>query len=142
MFVPPDQIILILNASFLHFDIDVLSFYIYYAGYVIANSIARRPFGTGKPDRGQSLLFHKFIQSWVGYELVKVLVTFGLQPITLNSSSKNWSKDLHDIFTYMQTKNPDLKDRAEEILEVLFSKTQHSGHWSRVQFGARTKFFK
>ncbi len=127
---------------FLHFDIDALSFYIYDAGYVIANSIARGPFGTGKPDRGQSLLFHEFIQSWAGYELVKVLVMFGLQPITLNSSLKNWSKDLHDIFTYMRTKNPDLKGRAEEILEVLFSKTLHSGHWSRVQFGAKTKFFE
>jgi hypothetical protein len=98
----------------------------------IANSIARRPFGTGKANSGQSLLFHEFIQSWVGYELVKVLVTFGLQPITLNSSLKNWSKDLHDIFTYMRSKNPDLKVRAEEILEVLFTKTLHSDHWSRV----------
>jgi hypothetical protein len=69
-------------------------------------------------------------------------VTFGLQPITLNSSLKNWSKDLHDIFTYMQSKNPDLKGRAEKILEVLFTKTLHSGHWSCVQFGARTKFFE
>jgi hypothetical protein len=97
-----------------------LSFYIYDAGFVIANSIARQPFGTDKPDRGQSLLFHEFIQSWVGYKLVKVLVTFGLQPTTLKSNLKDWSKDLHNIFTYMQTKNPDLEGRAEEILDVLF----------------------
>ncbi len=127
---------------FIHFEIDALSFYIYDAGYVIANSIARQSFGTSKADRGQSLLFHEFIQSWVGYELVKVLVMFGLQPITLNSSLKNWSKDLHDIFMYMRSKNPDLKGRAEEILEVLFTKTLHSGHTSLVQFGARTKFFE
>ncbi len=42
----------------------------------------------------------------------------------------------------MRTKNPDLKVRADEILELLFSKTLHSGYWSRVQFGARTKFFE
>jgi hypothetical protein len=42
----------------------------------------------------------------------------------------------------MQSKNPDLKGRAEEILEVLFTKTLHSGHWSCVQFGERTKFFE
>jgi hypothetical protein len=142
LFVPPDQINLILNNSFIHLDIDALSFYIYDAGFVIANSIARQTFGTGKPDRGQSLLFHEFIQSWVGYELVKVLVTFGLQPITLKSNLKDWSKDLYYIFTYMQTKNPDLEGRAEEILDVLFSKTLHSGYWSRIQFGAMTKFFK
>jgi hypothetical protein len=78
----------ILNNLHTHSHIDVLLFYIYDAGYVIANSIARQPFGLGKTDRGQSLLFNKTIQSWVGYELVKVLVTFGLQPMNLNSSLK------------------------------------------------------
>jgi hypothetical protein len=94
----------ILNNLFTHCDIDALLFYIYDAGYVIANSIARQPFGLDKADRGQSLLFHEFIQSWVGYELVKVLVMFELQPTSLNSSLKEWSKDLHDIFLYMLTK--------------------------------------
>jgi hypothetical protein len=55
---------------------------------------------------------------------------------------KDWSKDLHYIFTYMQTKKPDLEGRAEEILDVLFSKTLHSGYWSCIQFGAMTKFVK
>jgi hypothetical protein len=68
--------------------IDALSFYIYDAGCVIANLIARQPWPTGKPDRGQSLLFHEFIQSWVGYEMVKVLVLFGLQPTKLNPNLK------------------------------------------------------
>jgi hypothetical protein len=71
---------LILNNLLTHSHIYALLFYIYDTGYVITNSIARQPFGLGKADRGQSLLFHKFIQSWVGYELVKVLVTFGLHP--------------------------------------------------------------
>lgn len=118
-----------------------MSFYVYDAGFVLANSIAKRPFPTGKPDRGQSLLFQEFIQSWVGYELVKVLVTYGLQPITLSSKLKNWSPDLHTIFTYMLTKDQKMKTRAEEILEVLFSKTLHCGYWSHVQFGTRKKFF-
>ncbi len=120
-----------------HSHIDALSFYIYDAGYVIANSIARQPFGTGKADRGQSLLFHEIIQSWVGYELVKVLVMFGLQPICLKSSLKQWSPDLHAIFTYMQTRKPELRGRATEILDVLFNNTVHSGHWSHVQFGTK-----
>ena len=140
-FLTHDQIILILNYLFVQLDLDALSFYVYDAGFVIATSIAWRP-STGKANRGQSLLFHEFIQSWIGYKLVKVLVTFGLQPITLTSTLKNWSKDLHDIFTYMLTKNPDLKSRAEEILDVLFSKTLHCGYWLRTQFGARTKFFE
>jgi hypothetical protein len=68
----------ILNNLRTHSHIDALLFYIYDAGFVIANSIARQPFGLVKADRGQRLLFHKFIQSWVGYKLLKVLVMFGL----------------------------------------------------------------
>jgi hypothetical protein len=132
----------ILNNLCLHCDIDALSFYIYDARYVIANSIARQPFGLGKADRGQSLLYHEFIQSWVGYELVKVLVVFGLQPTHLNNSLKEWSKDFHDIFSYMLTKKPELKGRANEILNVLFHKTLHNGHWKHVQFGTKKKISK
>ncbi len=82
---------LILNNLHAHSRIDALSFCIYDAGYVIANSIARPPFGLGKADRGQSLLFHKLIQSWAGYELVKVLVMFRLHLTHLSSSLKDWS---------------------------------------------------
>jgi hypothetical protein len=60
------QIIPILNYLHPRHHIDALLFYIYDAGFVVANSIARQPFGTGKADRGQSLLFHEFMQSWVG----------------------------------------------------------------------------
>jgi hypothetical protein len=66
-------------------NIDTLSFYIYDAGYIIANTIARSPFRKGKPDRGQSLLFHEFIQSWLEYESVKVLVIFRFQPTHINN---------------------------------------------------------
>jgi hypothetical protein len=59
-----------------HNPLDALSFYVYGARFVLAISIARQPYGTEKADRGQSLLFHEFMQSWVGYKLVKVLVTF------------------------------------------------------------------
>jgi hypothetical protein len=103
LFVTIDQIILILNYLFVQLNLDALSFYVYDAGFVIATSIAWRP-STGKANRGQSLLFHEFIQSWIGYELVKVLVTFGLQPIPLSSTLSKWSPDLHTIFTYMLTK--------------------------------------
>ncbi len=62
LFFTTDQIILILNYLFVQLDLDALSFYVYDAGFVIATSIARQPL-TGKADRGQSLLFHEFIQS-------------------------------------------------------------------------------
>ncbi len=76
--------------------------------------------------------------------MVKVLVTFGLQPTRLKTELKDWSKDLHDIFFYTITKKPDLKKNANEILKVLFDKdkTLHSGHWTHVQFGTKSKFFE
>ncbi len=108
-------------------------FYVYDAGFVLANSIAKQPYGTRKEqpygtrkaDRGQSLLFHECMQSWVGYELVKVLVTFGLQPVDLSDSLKEWSLDLYDVFSYMQTRKAELKDNATQILDVLFNDTLH-----------------
>ncbi len=70
---------------------------------VLATIIAKWPFSGS--DRGQSLIFHEFMQSWVGYKLMKVLVTFGLQPNALNDLLKTWSPDLHDVFSYMLQKN-------------------------------------
>ena len=56
------QIIQIQNNLHTHdIPLDALSFYVYDTGCVLANSIARRPF-TG-PDRGQSMIFHEFMQS-------------------------------------------------------------------------------
>jgi hypothetical protein len=92
--------------------LDALSFYVYDAGCVLASTIARWP--CSGSDRGQSSTFHEFMQSWVGYKLVKVLVTFGLQPNALNDSLKTWSPDLHDIFLYMVTKN-EVKDQVKEM---------------------------
>ncbi len=92
--------------------ISSLVVYAYDARFVLANSIAEQPYGTGKADRGQSLLFHEFMQSWVGYELVKVLMTFGLQPVDLIDSLKECSSDLYDVFSYMQTRKAELKDNS------------------------------
>jgi hypothetical protein len=55
---------------------DGLPWYGYDAAQVIATKIAKKPFDG--IDRGDSLVFQDFIQSWVGYKLVKVLNVFGL----------------------------------------------------------------
>ncbi len=68
------------------------------------------------------------MQSWVGYELVNVLVMFGLQPVNLSDSLKEWSPDLHGVFSYMQSRKPELKGKATQIFGVLFNDTLHTGH--------------
>ncbi len=61
-----------MNYLLTHDPLDALSFCVYDAGCILANDITRWPFR--KTDIGQTLLFHEFMQSWVGFELVKVLV--------------------------------------------------------------------
>ena len=58
--------------------VSVLTWYVYDAAQVIATKIAKKPFDG--IDRGDSLVFQDFIQSRVGYKLVKVLNVFDLQP--------------------------------------------------------------
>ena len=59
------QIIQNLNNYLIQYFSDALSFYVYDAGSVIATTIARRPSPPRSPDKGQSLLFHELMHSWV-----------------------------------------------------------------------------
>jgi hypothetical protein len=42
----------------------------------------------------------------------------------------------------MLTKKLELKDRADQILKVLFDNTLHTGHWTKVQFGLSKNIVK
>jgi hypothetical protein len=68
-------------------------------------------------------------------------MTFGLQPTTLSDSLKDWSPDIYDVFTYhVQGKKSELRSNANQIVNVLFNKTLHVEHWSKVQFGTVQNF--
>jgi hypothetical protein len=76
-------------------------------------------------DRDDSLLFQEFIQSWVGYELVKVLNVFGLQP-KIRTDLTDWSPDLFAMFTYLRNRTNDQhKDKAIKMFDLLFDQTEH-----------------
>ncbi len=71
-------------------------------------------------DRGKSLLFQKFMQSWVGYELVKVLHVFGLHP-QVRKDINEWLEDLFKTFAYLSNKNnEEYKENALRVLDILF----------------------
>ena len=93
---------------------DGLSFYCYDASAIIAQNIAKRPFQGS--DQGQSLLSQEFMHLWVGYELVKILRVFGLQPTCIRADLKSWSKDLYDFFMYFsdKKKSQDMKKTHSE----------------------------
>jgi hypothetical protein len=48
-------------------------------------------------------LYEHIIHSWVGYELVKVLLKYGLSP-GVRSDLNNWSEDLFKLFAYFDEK--------------------------------------
>ena len=77
---------------------------------------------------------------WVGYELVKVLRVFGLQPTCIRADLKSWSKDLYDFFMYFsdKKKNQDMKKNALRILNVIYTKTEHDGHVIVTRFGGKS----
>ncbi len=115
-----------------------LSWYVHDAAHVIATTIAKKPFHGN--DRGKSLLFQEFIQSWVGYELVKLMNVFGLQPI-MRTDLADWAPDLFATFTYLtnRTKN-EYKDKAYKTVNKLFDRTKHSSYFSKLNFGSKEKF--
>ena len=55
---------------------------------------------------GNHGLFEHLMHSWVGYELVKVLLKYGLSP-KLRSDLNEWSPDLYQLFSYFGKKQWD-----------------------------------
>jgi len=93
-------------------------------------------------DRGDRLGFQEFIQSWVGYKLVKVLNVFGLQP-NIRSDLEAWSPDLFATFSYLcnrSTSNDQHKMNAFKMLDLIFDKTEHNSYFGKLNFGSKEKF--
>ncbi len=88
---------------------DALLWYTYDAAHIISTTaIAKRK--NDCDDREAFTVFQELMHSWVGYELVKVLLIFGLSPKIINDP-ENWSPDLFHLFSYMGDKQRDTKKR-------------------------------
>ena len=83
------------------------------------------------------------MHSWVGYELVQVLLAFGLSP-KLQDDLNDFSPDLFVLFSYFEDKQEDSlkKEEADCLLQILFNKTEHSSYFGKQPFGKKTKFLK
>jgi hypothetical protein len=93
---------------------DALSWYTYDAAHIISTTaIAKRIIGCD--DRGAFTVFQELMHSWVGYELVKVLLIFGLSS-KIRNDLENWSPDLFHLFSYMGDKQRDQKKKKELIV--------------------------
>jgi hypothetical protein len=77
-------------------------------------------------------VFQELMHSWVGHELVKVLLIFGLSP-KIRNDLENWSPDLFHLFFHMGDKQRDTKkEEADWLLFILFHKTLHSGYFAKT----------
>jgi hypothetical protein len=94
-------------------------------------------------DRGAFNLFHELMHSWVGYELVQVLLNFGLSP-KIQQDLEDWSLDLFNLFSYLGNKqrDPSKKEHAEHLLTILFDRTLQNGYFAKLPFGSRDIFAK
>ncbi len=88
-------------------------------------------------------MFQELMHYWVGCKLVKVLLAFGLSP-KIRDDLESWSPDLFNLFSYLGDKqwDPSKKERAEELLTILFDKTLHNGYFGKLPFGSKDKFCK
>ncbi len=72
-------------------------------------------------DRGGNHeLFEHLMHSWVGYELVKVLLKYGLSPKLWGDLNK-WSPDLYKLFSYFGNKKRD-SSKSPTRLRTKFEK--------------------
>ncbi len=82
------------------------------------------------------------MHSWVGYELVKVLLIFGLDP-KIRDDLEDCSLNLFNLFSYMSDKKWSTKEEeADRLLTILFQKTLHSGYFAKLSFGSKANFEK
>ncbi len=77
---------------------DVLLWYTFDAAFVISNSAIAKKKVDIEDRGGNHELFEHLMHSWVGYELVKVLLKFGLSP-KLRGDLNEWSPDLYQLFS-------------------------------------------
>ncbi len=112
---------------------DCLSWYISDASFVIATYLSKLDI-EGR-DRGKHATYLEMIQTWVTYEVVKVLYIYGLNP---EPSEKHETVEPH-IETYIKyvidtESNFASHADAKEIHEVLLNKTQHAGTFAKCNF--------
>ena len=70
--------------------------------YRIKNSHCKKK-AEGFDDRGSFSTYQDIMHSWVGYELVKVLLNFELTP-KIHKDLNAWSPDVYSLFSYLGAK--------------------------------------
>jgi hypothetical protein len=105
---------------------DCLSWYVSDTSQVITKHITRTNNEITK-NKGASGLFQEMIQTWVTYELVKVIHIFGLGPACA-THIREFAPNLYDYLFYLEdtNENKDFENKAKYVQEQLIKNTLHS----------------
>jgi hypothetical protein len=102
---------------------DCLSWYISDALFIIANYLSK--FDLKGKDRGKHGIYREMIQTWVTYELVKVLYLYRLNP-QQSASLNNIAPEIDDYIKYMTMQGSELFSTTQGVQETLLKYTVHS----------------
>ncbi len=115
---------------------DCLSWYISDALFIISNYLSK--FDVIRKDRGKHGIYHEMIQTWVTYELVKVLYLYRLNP-QQSTSLNNVAPEIDDYIKYMTTQGPELFSMTQGVHKTLLKYTLHSGYFHKCNFAGVSK---
>jgi hypothetical protein len=128
---------------------DCLSWFIKDVSFILAHHLSKLPLPivtkeTKTKDRGKHATYEEMIQTWVTYEVVKVLYLFGLNP-KQKSDLESIAPDIERYIGYIESNilDDDNDDDDEEshqeikhIHEIIFKHTQHSGIFDKCTFAS------
>ena len=84
-------------------------------------------------DRGAPGIYQEMIQTWVTYELVKVLYIYGLNPKP-NDSIEIFAPVIETYIHYLRFWEEDLEDEARVKHELFHDLTLHTGVFKKCSF--------
>ncbi len=81
--------------------IGTLSWFVINVSYVIGEKLDKPRKKVDYADKGAPQFFYEIVQYWVAYDLVKIIVKYGLMP-DFNNNLKIWSSDIYDIVSFLR----------------------------------------
>ena len=113
--------------------IGTLSWFVINVSYVIGEKLAKPRKKVDYADKGAPQFFYEIVQYWVAYDLVKIIVKYGLIP-DFNDNLKIWSSDIYNIVSFLRKTNTSDNQNIQGklCLDTLYE-TSKTVHWT--QFG-------
>ena len=87
-----------------------------------------------KKDRGKHGTYQEMIQTWVTYEVVKVIFLYGLNPEPNTTIPKKLAPQLNAYIQHIKNPTESTFEGADTVHKTLFNETSHSSYFLRCKF--------